>query len=261
MSSTILSPLLRSSRSKPTTTICQSCAHTLRQLSTSSSRPSYIGKTPIIVPSNVTISVYTPPPPTSFTRNPPFPTATVSGPLGTLTIPIPPYVSITSEPIGTKDNTTTTSPDGTTSSRFTISVQDPKIKEQHAMWGTTRAYLQNHVLGVTEGHAAILRFVGVGYRAIVEEKVVDGVKKPLVNLKLGYSHPIEMVVPDGVKAQAPVPTRLLLEGADRQVVMQFAADIREWRKPEPYKGKVLKQSLFPSSIFFVIYLLLFSFFL
>lgn len=107
--------------------------------------------------------------------------------------------------------------------------------------GTVRAYLQNHILGVSEGHTAILRLVGVGYRATVENSAVT--KKPdyegqkFVSLKVGYSHPIELGVPQGVKASCPQPTRILLEGIEKEVVKQFAAEIREWRKPEPYKGK------------------------
>jgi large subunit ribosomal protein L6 len=107
--------------------------------------------------------------------------------------------------------------------------------------GTTRAYLQNHILGVSEGHSAILRFVGVGFRASVEttatsvQSEYSGQK--FVNLKVGYSHPVEEGIPKGVVASTPQPTRLLLEGPEREVVMQFAAKIRAWRKPEPYKGK------------------------
>lgn len=107
--------------------------------------------------------------------------------------------------------------------------------------GTVRAYLQNHILGVSEGHVAILRLVGVGYRATVEDKAVT--KQPeypgqkFVSLKVGYSHPIELGVPQGVKASTPQPTRILLEGVEKAVVKQFAADIRAWRRPEPYKGK------------------------
>ena len=95
--------------------------------------------------------------------------------------------------------------------------------------------------GVSEGHSAILRFVGVGYRALIESSATT--KQPeypgqeFVILKLGFAHPVELGVPRGVKATAPQPTRLLLEGTDKAVVTQFAASIRKWRKPEPYKGK------------------------
>lgn len=107
--------------------------------------------------------------------------------------------------------------------------------------GTVRACLANHILGVSEGHTAILRLNGVGYRASVETSATT--KKPeyegqtFVSLKVGYSHPIELGVPLGVKASCPQPTRILLEGPEKEVVKQFAAEIREWRKPEPYKGK------------------------
>lgn len=86
-----------------------------------------------------------------------------------------------------------------------------------------------------------MRLVGVGYRATVESKAQT--KQPeyegqkFVSLKVGYSHPIELGVPMGVKASTPQPTRILLEGVDKEVVKQFAAEIRAWRKPEPYKGK------------------------
>jgi large subunit ribosomal protein L6 len=100
--------------------------------------------------------------------------------------------------------------------------------------------LNNNIVGVSEGHTAILRLVGVGYRAI-EDKAVT--KQPeyegqkFVSLKVGYSHPIELGIPKGVTASTPQPTRILLEGVNREVVMQFAAHIRAWRVPEPYKGK------------------------
>lgn len=107
--------------------------------------------------------------------------------------------------------------------------------------GTMRAHLQNCVLGVSEGHICILSLVGVGYRASVEsttttvEPTYPG--QQFVNLKVGFSHPIELGIPQGVKASTPQPTRILLEGIDKHVVTEFAAKIREWRKPEPYKGK------------------------
>lgn len=107
--------------------------------------------------------------------------------------------------------------------------------------GTTRSYLANHILGVSEGHTAILRLVGVGYRATVEPTAIT--VKPeypgqqFVSLKVGYTHPIELGVPMYVKASTPLPTRILLEGINKEVVNSFAASIRRWRVPEPYKGK------------------------
>lgn len=107
--------------------------------------------------------------------------------------------------------------------------------------GTVRAYLANHILGVSEGHTAILRLVGVGYRATIEPtattKIPEYEGQQFVSLKVGYSHPIELGIPKGMKASTPQPTRILLEGVEKEVVMSFAAQIRKWRVPEPYKGK------------------------
>ena len=107
--------------------------------------------------------------------------------------------------------------------------------------GTTRSHLQSSVLGVSEGHICILSLVGVGYRASVEptattvESEYPG--QQFVSLKVGFSHPIELGVPQGVKASTPQPTRILLEAINKSVVTKFAAEIRDWRRPEPYKGK------------------------
>lgn len=107
--------------------------------------------------------------------------------------------------------------------------------------GTTRAYLSNHVIGVSEGHIAILKLVGVGYRATIEDTATtvesEYPGQKFVSLKVGYSHPVELGVPQGVTASVPQPTRILLEGIEKEVVNEFAAKIRRWRKPEPYKGK------------------------
>ena len=101
--------------------------------------------------------------------------------------------------------------------------------------------LQNQILGVSEGHSTILRLVGVGYRATIENSAVTKQAaypgQKFVSLKVGYSHPIELGVPEGVKASTPQPTRILLEGCEKGTLKQFAAEIREWRRPEPYKGK------------------------
>jgi len=119
-----------------------------------------------------------------------------------------------------------------TSRRATVTVENANDRQQREMWGTSRANLQKLVLGVTEGHSAILRLVGVGYRAMIEGK------GRVLQMRLGYSHTIEMPVPDGVECSVPAPTRILLEGVDKTKVNQFAAGIRAWRIPEPYKGKV-----------------------
>jgi large subunit ribosomal protein L6 len=106
--------------------------------------------------------------------------------------------------------------------------------------GTSRAYLQNYVQGVSEGHTAILRLVGVGYRASVErrDRAVEEYpdQKSLV-LKLGFAHPVEEPIPLGISVMVASPTRVLMEGIDKEQIMSFAAQIRKWRPPEPYKGK------------------------
>ena len=104
-----------------------------------------------------------------------------------------------------------------------------------------RAHLQNHIIGVSEGHVCILRLVGVGYRASIENSVTTTQPQypgqQFLALKLGFAHPVNMGIPKGVRASVPQPTRILLEGPDKEVVTMFAAKIRDWRKPEPYKGK------------------------
>ncbi|KOS22687.1 54S ribosomal protein L6 [Escovopsis weberi] len=121
----------------------------------------------------------------------------------------------------------------------TLRVQDENIKRQKETWGTTWSYLNNYVMGVSEGHTAILRLVGVGYRASVEER---GAKETFPGqrflcLKLGFTHAVEEGIPRGVKVTTPSPTRILLEGPDREVLMSFAGRVRKHRPPEPYKGK------------------------
>src|ERR1700712_3029415 len=102
-----------------------------------------------------------------------------------------------------------------------VTIEDREVAKQRSMWGTTRAYLHNHILGVSEGHTAILRLVGVGYRATVEDTATtvepEYPGQKFVVLKVGYSHPIEMPIPQGVKATVPQPTRILLEGVEKEV--------------------------------------------
>lgn len=105
--------------------------------------------------------------------------------------------------------------------------------------GTTWAYIQRYIIGVSEGHTAVLRLVGIGYRAAIDKRpeLEEYPDQDFVCLRLGFSHPVDLGVPKGIKASAPQPTRILLEGINREQVMQFAAEIRRWRVPEPYKGK------------------------
>ncbi|NCS64749.1 MAG: 50S ribosomal protein L6 [Hydrogenophilales bacterium CG03_land_8_20_14_0_80_62_28] len=99
----------------------------------------------------------------------------------------------------------------------------------NAMSGTTRALLANMVHGVSKGFEKKLTLVGVGYRAQAQ-----GSK---LSLTLGFSHPVEHVMPEGVKVETPSQTEILIKGADKQRVGQVAADVRAYRSPEPYKGK------------------------
>lgn len=101
--------------------------------------------------------------------------------------------------------------------------------EADAVAGTTRALLNNAVKGVTQGFQKKLELVGVGYRAVAQGK--------MLNLTLGFSHPVNYKVPDGISVETPSQTEILIKGTDRQKVGQVAADIRGFRPPEPYKGK------------------------
>lgn len=107
----------------------------------------------------------------------------------------------------------------------------PRIdsKENWIMAGTTRALVSNMVVGVGQGFEKKLALVGVGYRAQVKGKVL--------NLSLGFSHPIDYPMPEGIEIQTPSQTEIVVRGADKQKVGQVAAEIRSFRPPEPYKGK------------------------
>lgn len=104
--------------------------------------------------------------------------------------------------------------------------------EANAVAGTSRAITQNMVIGVSTGFERKLVLVGVGYRAKVQGNVL--------NLSLGFSHPVDFVLPKGVTAETPVQTEILLKGVDKQQVCQVAAVIRSIRPPEPYKGKGIR---------------------
>jgi large subunit ribosomal protein L6 len=102
-------------------------------------------------------------------------------------------------------------------------------KQANAMSGTMRALLANMVQGVTKGFEKKLTLVGVGYRAQAAGEIL--------NLTLGFSHPVAHKMPEGVKAETPSQTEVIIKGIDKQQVGQIAAEIRAYRKPEPYKGK------------------------
>ena len=105
-------------------------------------------------------------------------------------------------------------------------------KEHKALHGLTRALINNMIIGVTEGFKKELELVGVGYRAALQgNKLV---------LNLGYSHPVEIPMVEGIKFETPAPNKVTVSGIDKQLVGEVAANIRVWRRPEPYKGKGIK---------------------
>jgi large subunit ribosomal protein L6 len=113
-----------------------------------------------------------------------------------------------------------------------VTIAPDSIERNSAMAGTTRAVLANLAIGVSVGFERKLDLVGVGYRAQAQGKVV--------NLTLGFSHPVVYQLPEGVTAVTPSQTEIVLTGTDKQVLGQAAADIRAFRPPEPYKGKGVK---------------------
>ena len=116
-------------------------------------------------------------------------------------------------------------------------LQVAPIKESKDAWmqaGTARAVLNNLVKGVNEGFERKLQLIGVGYKAAVQGKVIT--------LNLGYSHPIIYTLPEGVTAETPTQTEIVLKSADKQQLGQVAANIRSYRAPEPYKGKGVRYS-------------------
>jgi large subunit ribosomal protein L6 len=111
--------------------------------------------------------------------------------------------------------------------KLEISFSDPGLARTRA--GATRAHLANMVRGVTKGYEKKLELVGVGFRAQVQGKSL--------NLTLGFSHPVAVPIPEGISIETPSQTEIIVKGIDRQKVGQIAAEIRDIRPPEPYKGK------------------------
>lgn len=105
-------------------------------------------------------------------------------------------------------------------------------KQDKSLHGLTRALLANMVEGVSQGFQKVLDIVGVGYRADVKGKVL--------HLQLGFSHPVEYPIPEGVEIECPIATRIVVQGIDKEKVGQVAAEIRAFRPPEPYKGKGIR---------------------
>ena len=108
-------------------------------------------------------------------------------------------------------------------------VAQASAKNGSAMAGTIRSLVNNMVIGVSAGFEKKLQLIGVGYRAQLQGKKI--------NLTLGFSHPVEYILPEGVSAEVPSQTELILKSADKQLLGQVAAEIRSFRPPEPYKGK------------------------
>ncbi|KAK6197890.1 uncharacterized protein RJT21DRAFT_122700 [Scheffersomyces amazonensis] len=203
----------------------------IRQFSQTVVSQSNIGKMPIKIPNEVKVSTEEIPLEfcKSFNRGKQTYVldrqVVIRGPLGVIKTPIPQFLSINEKP-AVDENVGT----------ITVKIKDSKDKVQRSMWGTIRATLQNHTVGTTEGHLAIVKFVGTGYRAIIEEDPKDPSGK-IVSLKLGLNYTPRLKVPKGLTVSSPSPARLVIEGINKQQVKLFAAVIREYKKPEPYKGK------------------------
>jgi large subunit ribosomal protein L6 len=160
---------------------------------------SRIGKSPIPVPSGVDVAI-------SGAH------ISVKGPKGTLERDIPGVITVRQD----GENLVVERPDDE--------------RQNRAMHGLVRSLVNNMVLGVTQGFRKELEIVGVGYRATA--------KGPgAMELALGFSHPVSITAPDGITFEVPAPNRIVVTGIDKEAVGQVAADIRAWRKPEPYKGK------------------------
>ena len=110
-----------------------------------------------------------------------------------------------------------------------ITTTPREVANAWAQAGTARALINNMIVGTNEGYGKKLQLIGVGYRAAVKGKVLD--------LTLGFSHPVNFEIPAGITIETPSQTEILVKGADKQVVGQTAANIRAYRAPEPYKGK------------------------
>jgi len=162
---------------------------------------SRIGKKPVAIPSGVTATVADG-------------KLSMKGPKGTLSMPMADEVSwdVQADSIGVTPASNT--------------------KRARAFWGMQRTLVQNLVTGVTEGFSKKLLITGVGYRASAQGKKLK--------LQLGYSHDVDIDVPEGLTVATPDNTTVEISGADKQKVGQLAAEIRRWRKPEPYKGKGIK---------------------
>lgn len=171
---------------------------------------SRVGKKPVIIPSGVKVEKSREAGSASGGKE----TLTVTGPKGTLAIEIHPKVAVE-----------------ITEKEVTINVPKQEDKRQRALWGLFRALVQNMVDGVTKGYEKKLEVNGVGF------KVATTPGK--LTMSLGFSHPVEVIVPKDLQVSVEKNV-ITISGADKQQVGQFAANVRELKKPEPYKGKGIK---------------------
>ncbi|KAI0078265.1 ribosomal protein L6 [Panus rudis PR-1116 ss-1] len=187
----------------------------LRSFSTSASRHggfiSNVGKQPIQFPPSVVLT--------------PTPTAlSVKGPLGTTEVPLHPFLKLNfTEP-----------------QTLAVAVEDPTEKKQRSMWGLTRTLISNAIQGMTEGFTTPIYLVGVGYRAALEDDPrgkLPGFTGKRLAMKLGFSHSVYVPIPDYIKAEIETATKIVVSCTDKQKLGLFAAKVRSWRPPEPYKGK------------------------
>ncbi|KAG8713434.1 hypothetical protein FRC11_012168 [Ceratobasidium sp. 423] len=208
-----------------------------RHLHPALTRASHVGASPIPIPPDLSLSL------TDDSA------VQISGPRGQTSVPLPAFVKLALSPYVPSANSSA-SPYRTSSSglctpnpppstppeqALEISVQDPEKKEQRAAWGLTRALVANAVTGISRGFTVELNLVGVGYRVTLEkDPATEGER---LSFKLGFAHWIYVPIPPGITAQVPHSTRVVLGSNDKHQLGQFAADIRAFRKPEPYKGK------------------------
>ena len=161
--------------------------------------------------------------------------------IGRMPIAIPAGVTVT---VAENNKVTVKGPKGTLervlSNELTVKVEDGHVvverpndlKRIKSLHGLTRTLINNMIVGVTKGYEKVLEINGVGYRAQKQGKVLT--------LSLGYSHPVEMVDPEGIEAVCEGQNKIVVKGIDKEKVGQYAADIRDKRRPEPYKGKGIK---------------------
>ena len=205
---------------------------------------SYIGKRPVYIPSNVQASICPIQPGTnplfeSFHMTEMQKNVTLTGPLGSMTVAIPRGIeaSIHKEEAYTDDPSMQSLLKIQKNDLIYAELSKYKKKFVRSMWGTVNSLLQNNIIGITEGHRVIIRLVGVGFKVTFATPISSSNERQAILLKVGYSHLIQLYIPDGIKIELPTPTKIVLTGINLQQVTQFAAKIRSKKPPEPYNGK------------------------